>query len=364
MLAPLIFAAMLQRLGSYEQITLYDIENGKATMSTRMDTDPMAISKLSPKKFGDPAIAWEFPWVISGFVTDPAVPGQQNLRFRVYSQERKAKDDRAPMVARMLLRLWELNQKRLQLDHAMDYNRKILDVYLCWGGKAGGEQLFDLDSQGERPRKVNTIYFYDLNSFTDPVEMAREVAHEYGHATLPAVGGFKDPEDWANGYLGEKIYLTYMRDEIRKGRLAAGDTMGATADQLDQWLKTNVDPLVHQAALDGPRADLLKAPEPTMDRYLGLALYAQRILPPAAFARSLKLIGSVNPADYPAAVAAAADEIPQYAYSVPSELTGQAIWLPLGDSKIAGGRVLARRNEWAKVQPIQATITVTSTRTQ
>lgn len=364
MITALILACALQRFGTFQQITLYDIENGKPTMSTRMDTDPLAVPKLSPKKFGDPAIAWEFPWVISGFTEDGVTPGQQALRFRVFSQARQSKGDRAPMAIRMLLRLWELNHKRLQLDHALDYNRRIVDVYLCWGGKAGGEQLFDVDFQGETPRKVNTIYLYDLNSFTDPVEMAREMAHEYGHATLPAIGGFKEPEDWANGYLGEKIYLSYIRDEMKKGRLGPDDVMGATAEQIDKWIKTNVDPLVHEAALEGPRNDLLKESSPPMDRYLGLALYAFRILPPAAFARSMKLTGSLNATDYAAAVAAAAEELPHYAYNVPTELSGQAIWLPLGDGKLAGGKVLARRDRWAKVQPLEAKLTVTSTRSE
>ena len=145
-------------------------------------------NRLEPPKFS-PKDKLMFEWLTSAFArSTPDSPGTHPIRFRVFSQERRETDDRAISVARTLLQLWQQNYLRLRVDHSTTYNNRIVDVYLTWGGKAGGEQKFDQDDEGDRARAVNTIYIYDLKSFINPVEMLREIAHEYGHASLPPVG--------------------------------------------------------------------------------------------------------------------------------------------------------------------------------
>jgi len=235
-------------------------------------------------------------------------------------------------------------------------------VYLCWGGIAGGEQRFDVDNRVRPPRKVNTIYLYDIKSFTDPMEMAREVAHEYGHAILPPVGGFKSPEAWANGYLGEKLYLRWIRDEMKKGRYGYLDSMNARLEQIDKWVQTNVDPLVVKAATEGPKADVLVGTgQKAMDAYLGLALYTAQVMPISVFRRSLVLNGTMTAKDYPAAIATAAEEPEKFALQIPEILKSKAIWIPLGKGKVAGATVIARKGAWAHIQPGEGSVTVTVT---
>ncbi len=306
--------------------------------------------KLDPPKVS-PKQKWLFEWVVKGYVqTQPGSP-QRALRMRIFSQEHRTFDDKAPMVARMAMRLWELNYFTLRMDHAYQYNGQVVDFYLCYGGKAGGEQLFGQDDEGGRNHPVNTVYIYDLNSFLTPLQMAREVAHEYGHATLVPIGGYDEPEDWANGYLGEKLYLKYLRDEIAAKRLSPEDAMGAGFHPLDQWVKANVDPLVRSAAQHSPFEMMKGKSKASMDAFLGLVLYENEILPAQVFAKSIQTIGSASALDYPKAVEHAVADKPTLSLHIPAILKGKPLWVPLGNGAVRGADILTKSRGWAKIQP-------------
>ena len=336
------------------QFFLGEPNDPKTHLSYAVDTERLDPPKYSPKKFGtDDPQPFEFDWIAAGYVR---LPERQiyNLRFRVYSQERKAQGDRQPMVTRMLLRMWDILSRDYQSDHSMLYNGGIVDVYLCWGGTPGGEQRFDVDIDGKPPRerKVDTIYIYDLSSFTDPIEMAREVAHEYGHAVLAPVGGFVTPEDWANGQLGEKLFLRRLRDQLAAGQIDSADVMGATVKGLDQWLAKNSDPLILNIAANGPLFSLMDGQgQPSMDCFTGLVAYADVILPHDVVGLSLKLIGSQKAKDYPPALVEACKEKQRVVLSIPPLLAGKNLWVPLADGKVTGAQVVKRQDDWAEIKP-------------
>ncbi len=317
------------------------------TVFVRQYMEKVPQTRLSPKEIDGNHL--EFEWVTVGYGTLP--DGRGAARFATYSQQANTSaTNKALDVTRMLLRLWTYNYGKLKFDHSQVYELGLIDVFLCWGGKAGGEQLFDEDPQTKS--KVNTIYLYDLNSFTDPLEMAREVAHEYGHATLPAVGGFKEPEDWANGYLGEKLYLWMLNRDAKAGTLTPEDMMGVTKEQLQKWVDTNVAPVVTTVVLHGPDSELLKGTsKASMDAYLGLAMYSAQVLGEGVFARAMKLIGSTQAKDFPEAIVLAAQEPEQINVNIPEQCRGQAIWLPLAKGDIFGGKILQKKGSWVKVQP-------------
>ena len=305
-------------------------------------------AKLSPREVDGKH--WEFDWLTSGY--GKVREGQQDLRFRVFSQERKQQNDVAFNVATMDLRIWQLLYHKYKIDHQdMGNGLKLVDEYLCWGGTAGGEQLFGEDTEAGHTHRVNTIYIYDIASFKDPMEMAREVAHEYGHAVLPAAGGFETPEDWANGYLGEKLFLRWLRDAYLSRRIDSTAVMNVPFDTLDKWVKKNVDPLVLDAASHAPNKALLAAHgQKAMNAYMGLVLYADAVLPNSMVARAFKLTGSTSARDYPDALVEACSE-GSYTIFPPQILNGKKLWLPLGKSKVQGGKVTARSGSWAEVQP-------------
>ena len=343
---PLLALAVLQHEGRVTKDTNLDGLLGKDSLLIQVPVERLKRPKLSPKQ------GWEFDWTVAGYVGNA---NQKEMRFDVYSQESTQSSLRAESVTRTLLRLASFNKARMRLDHAAEFS-KIVQVYLCYGGEPGGEQLFDVD-KGLDGAKVNTIYLYDLRSFTDPVEAAREVAHEYGHAVLPPVGGdYAAPEAWANGYLGEKLYLGYLADARETGQIGPEDTFGATPAVLRAWVRKNVDPLVEKALTDGPQAKALAGKDKAaMDAFFGLALATARLYNPVALHRALLVAGG-DPKAFPDAASVASEEAHLYTLDVPASLHGKAIWLPLGKdpkkSRIMGASPIGneRRDGWVHVR--------------
>lgn len=367
-----MFLTALAALFLQSEFKQVNIPNPNITV--RMPLNRLEPAKLSPKLFD--GNRWEFDWITWGY-GNIAGPNEQQLRLRVYSQERKEKDDKAPMVARMVMQLWNKTFRTLKIDHPQQFNTGIVDFFLCFGGEPGGEQLFGEEILPNRPQpvKVNTAYIYQLHSFKEPLEMAREVAHEYGHAILPGIGGFKQPEVFANGYLGEKLFLKWMRDGIAASRanpstvpnLSSDDAMGAPLERLNSWVTMNVDPLVKQAATRFPDGKLINESKAGMDSFLGLALYMETAFPPALFTRSLAYTRDAHgaatdnrpPTDYAQNIATAAAEMEQIAISVPPSLKdAKSIWIPLNKGSVSGATVLSRREGWAEVAPLMPTITI------
>lgn len=324
--------------------------------------------KLSPKIFDGER--WQFDWITWGFGDMGSANGKQ-LRVRVYSQERRSKGDAAPMVARMAMQLWDKTFTRLRINHPIEAYEGLVDLFLCFGApkgeKAGGEQLMDWeDVPGQlRRRQANTIYIYDLSSFKDPVEMAREIAHEYGHAVLPGVSGFKQPEPWSNGFLGEKLFLKWIRDDMAAGRLGPEDAMGASQAGLDAWVKQRVDPLVTTAATLGPAGWTVNEAKSGMDAFLGLALYAESTLPPGIFVKSLAYTSDAHrdqtaPVDYPEQIVQAASETENLTLAINPAFIGKKIWIPLGKGTCPAATILLRdkKTGWAQVVPASASLVI------
>ncbi|MBV6458972.1 MAG: hypothetical protein HONBIEJF_02111 [Fimbriimonadaceae bacterium] len=319
------------------------------------------LKKIEPPKIS-PKHDWQFEWLVNVLLRPTDQDGEPyRARFRIFSQERKQEGDRAQMVAVMLARLWDFNIQRMRIDHNPAFFHSMVDVYLAWGGKAGGEQLFDEDIEAGNAVRVNTIYIYDLNGFTDPVEMAREIAHEYGHATLPAVGQFDAPETWANGFLGEKLYMSWLAQALADGWLKPSDAMGATAEGLAGYVAKHVDPLIARASEVGPALRLKEKSAAAMDDYIGLALYADLLLPDSAFGRSLTLTGSQAAVDYLRAVADAAAELATWDVKLPTKWKGRSIWIPLpAKGKVTGASAVKRQGNWVQVKVATTKLVVTN----
>ncbi len=358
---PLLAFSLLFAQAKYAIVKIPNPGQPESRHILRIAGDRQDPSKKSPKKFGADKTQWEFDWVIGGYATKalkgPSEGDEFRLKFNVYSQERKAKDDVAVPVTRMLVRLWGHNFDNLRVDHSEQYGLGTIDAYLCWGGTAGGEQRFDVEFPPSGPsRPVNTIYIYDLASFKDPIEKAREVAHEYGHASLPAVGGFKVPEDWANGFLGEKIFLYWARTQLLSKTLSPEDFMGAELPQVDAWVKKNVEPLIIRGLREGP--SLVKKATVTMDDYLALSVAHYAISPGTVFSRGAMLAGSTEAKEGPGGMALAAEEPEELVYTIPPFAKLPAIWVPTGSGKVKTGKVLKSADGWVQVQPVDGKVVI------
>jgi len=349
------------------QMWIKEPDNKPSRLCVLIGLAPMEVSKLSPKLFDDPPTRWQFDYTCSSFGPDINAPvdpktgeKQSRVRFRVFNQ---LNSPVSMQTARQGIRMWDILTSRYRIGHPEGINSGIVDYYLCYGGKAGGEQLRGEEIINNRPVTVNTIYIYDIKSFTKPIEMAREVAHEYGHAVLPAVGGYNFPEYWANGYLGERFLMRQIRDQFNRNLFGPDDAMGATKTQVDLWVKQNVDPLVIQTSARPPSQVMLgDKGNVGMDAYIGLVLYADTIFPPSVVTRSMQLMGSQDARDYPEALLKATQELPNITLSIPDYLKDKPLWIPIGAGKVKQALVLKRSGDWVQIQPQSGAVVLTTAR--
>ncbi|MBS1701208.1 MAG: hypothetical protein JST12_06075 [Armatimonadetes bacterium] len=314
-------------------------------IEVRQRSEPLEVAKLSPLKFPPENKPFAFEWLTEGYGHAWTPTDEYQLRFRVFSQDRKVHDELAPTTARLLLNLWKYNFTELKIDHKPDYNKSCVDVYLCFSGDPGGEQLFDEDSQAKGiSTKVNTIYIYDMPSFKEPLEKVREVCHEYGHASLPAVGGYDKPEYWANGYLGENFFMSWL---AKQTSINSDLLYGCDPKILRDYVARVCYPMVAKGAMNFPGNSWLAGKsEEHMNRYIGLMLWMQEILPANIVAQSMKLMRSYDPKDVPASIVDACDGIDGLSIKVPSFLVGKKVWLPFGRHTISGAKVLGKSDNW------------------
>lgn len=123
--------------------------------------------------------------------------------------------DYGPLAKRLmhiLLRLRCYSRTCFGLPQAVD--DPIVRLWLCEVGPTGAEQYED------------DIFIYDANRERTPLEWMREVAHEWGHYSLPPMGRFTAPEPYASGLLGEALYLQLLAQEAG---LVAGERWPAEA---------------------------------------------------------------------------------------------------------------------------------------
>ena len=140
------------------------------------------------------------------------------------------------------------------------------NVWLSAHGQAGGEEF------------NGHIYIYGIDEARAPAEWVRELAHEYAHLTIPEAGPFSAPEKWANGYLGERLFLKWLLHDN-----AQHDVWGGRIDG-HAYVSNQLAPLRDLFLNEGPRDThrvTLGAPE--MQRFIGQVLaveasYGVRVL--------------------------------------------------------------------------------------
>lgn len=339
------------------ELRLNSVDTGEVLMLLSARSEKLKSPKRSPLN------GWVFEHVTSGYARDKTDEGF-NIRFRIFAMYRPDVNDPTDYVARMMLRLWDFNRQRLNRDHSDFIHLRAVDVYLVTGGGQGAEHQFMEDpyemDEFNRPARANTIYVYSVQSLDDNLEFARLLAHEYGHATLPGIGGYSKPEGWANGDIGERVYMTWMLQGMRADKLGPADAMHATADQLEAYYNKTVLPDLTRVATKGPNLERLgRRDESGYAELLGLASYCATMMPHKMFGRAIALTATPDAEGFLKGVVEAAAEQAEWKVTMPDGLKGNTpIWVPLQAGTINGATELQRRGDWVKIQPTTNSVTV------
>ena len=306
------------------------------------------VGSLEPKK-KSPSGGWAFDRLSVVALKDRE---SESDRIRVFGQTSNGQGLSTESAATFLAALFDFNYTQLRLDHSPQFGDGCVDVYLASEGDPGGQQLFAEDPEPQRAyvssTRVNTVYIYDVDGLTDPLETCRELAHEYGHATLPPVRIQGAPEEWVNGDLGERLYLDWLTGAVRTGSVPTTLTFGADAATLRAYCTGRIDRIVNPVVSNGPdRSAMAKGGKAGFDAYLGLAMFVSRHLPIDVFRRSLVLNPDQSATGYAKAVLDAVTERPTVEVR---DRGAKSLWLPTGPKgRIEGGTVKARKNGWSLV---------------
>jgi hypothetical protein len=231
------------------------------------------ITPKSPERRVDPKYSQSYAAVCDAYagadIGPGGKPGSFRRKFEVCGPD-AASLPTVQRVARQLLTLYGEVHSRLRLDHSLADG--TVHVWLTRQSGAGASS----DAGGEQFK--DQIYIYDLYAERRPIEWLRETAHEYGHFILPGVSGFKEPENWANGILGERLMLRWLRDDLRTERIRPDDAPLASAAEIDEYVSKQVDPLLRRIAAEGTDDRAIARKDARgMDAYTGFAVYIDAV---------------------------------------------------------------------------------------
>lgn len=197
-------------------------------------------------------------------------PPEYAQRFDVHVASR-AQLPLAERTGRLLALLYGEERSRLGWDHPFE---KTVHVWITPGVDPDGAA----DVGGQQFR--NQIYIYDIYATRSPEEWLREITHEYGHYALPGVTGFTSPEAWANGFLGQRLFVYWLIQDELRGRLTADDIPFVSLAQLNDYEAKEIDPPIDTIEdCNGSPASLMQVRTYTgMKAYIGLVLYCDKLL--------------------------------------------------------------------------------------
>lgn len=127
------------------------------------------------------------------------------------------------------------------------------------------------------------ILFFQLTAPRDEAEWLRQMTHEYGHVSLPAIGGFKPPlEPFANGLIGETLGLMWAASAPAAWKLPAEFGVYADDAKFSQALSAHVTTQAVSSLRAwksrGPLSPLRRDTTALGLQYLqGMAVYAERV---------------------------------------------------------------------------------------
>ena len=197
----------------------------------------------------------------------------------------------ARRTARLCARLLRLHRDRFARETEFPRGSQQAHVWLYRQLPDSAPFTVGGESQG------NHIYIFDTAEPRTAIEWTRTVAHEWGHLTLPAARGFSSPENDAAGFLGERLYLKWLREETAAGKEPASDDWTDTTG-LNVYYARQIAPLISRFHAAGPEGgDMAGTDEKSMNLYIGAALATDEALGSELLGRGIFSVLGVEPRD-------------------------------------------------------------------
>lgn len=285
--------------------------------------------------------------------------GSQYRRWVVAATDSDALHEQAATSTRIAATCLAINRKAFGRELPLTLDRPHVKLILSESGDAGAEQFLAHDPTVRTSLPGSYVYLYEAQTLTDPLERLREIAHEIGHATFPAIGGYSAPESWINGDIGERLTLTAIRSEMALGLIHPSDVGGVTTSDLDKYLGINYYPLATQFDQIGFIPSRLEDSSANgFSYFLGLVVSMDQTLPPEVFRRALALSGGSSRIGMVEGLQEAAAEHTESPIELRNMGPGKTVWVPTRIRKIRGGTVVATRGQWTKIRATSSSVSV------
>ena len=167
-------------------------------------------------------------------------------------------------VARLAARLLRLHQDRVGQEATFPQGEELANVWLT-------RVKAPTRASAAAETKINHVYLFEVAEPRPEIEWARTIAHEWGHLVLLAARGYKDPEGDSAGFLGERLFLKWLREDVLALPRKTEDF--CERDGLQTYYNRQIAPLMARYNAGGP-ADkrLTQLNTEGMDYYIGMAL--------------------------------------------------------------------------------------------
>ncbi|MFM7322306.1 MAG: hypothetical protein ACKO5K_12400 [Armatimonadota bacterium] len=208
--------------------------------------------------------------------------GSLHLRGSVRHAPRSAEN--AMRSARLLARLMRLHESRFGTPIRLPRDADRFDAWLV------DRPAADASVGGET--RTNHIYVWDADSNRTSFEWARTLCHEFGHLVLSAARGYAAPEGDAAGYLGEALFVEFLKAD------------DAPVPQDDHCRPSDLERYAVERNLPRERKFLAVGPaDRTLDRldgsgmdlYIGGALAVRRAYGPGLLWKAMRGIDDESP---------------------------------------------------------------------
>ena len=167
-------------------------------------------------------------------------------------------------VARLAGRLLRLHKDRVGQEATYQQGEELANVWLT-------RVKAPTRASAAAETKINHVYLFEITEPRPEIEWARTIAHEWGHLVLLAARGYKDPEGDAAGFLGERLFLKWLREDVLALSRKTDDFCEAAGLQL--YYNRQIAPLMARYSAAGPVDKRLKQLNTEgMDYYIGMAL--------------------------------------------------------------------------------------------
>jgi len=240
---------------------------------------------LRDKSVADPKYSLQYPYAV-GVNVWADVQHQEDSGDRRFEINYAKKEDEplARRIGSVMARLYWMGVDYLGVGS----NRTTMNVWLARDGEAGAEEA------------GGNLWLHAIDTPRAPAEWVRELAHEYSHATLPTLGPYSKPERWANGYLGERLFLKWMLHDNRQT-----DVWSQPIDAAG-YMTNQVTPLRELFLNEGPASPRLELTDADgMNFLIGQFMALEASHGPALLRELIGRIRSPSPKGLPVNLAAA-----------------------------------------------------------